>query len=47
MTKRDIFTFRIGKDERQMLVELAKKLQRTEGDTLRVLIREAFNSLTS
>ena len=45
MKRKEIFTFRINEDERRMLEALANYLQRTQGDTVRLLIREAAKSL--
>ena len=40
------FAMRLNSDERHMLVALAKKLQRSPSDTVRLLIREALRELT-
>lgn len=41
MTRRDIFQLRISSEERQMIEALAKSLQRSQSDTIRLLVRGA------
>lgn len=45
MTRKEYFTFRIHEDERRILELLAKRLQRTQSDVIRLLIREAAAGL--
>lgn len=45
MARYDTFTFRVTKQERQMLERLASHLQRTQSDAVRVLVREAVAQL--
>ena len=39
------FAMRMNSEERRMLVALAERLQRTQSDTVRLLIREAVREL--
>jgi uncharacterized protein (DUF1778 family) len=39
------FTFRVSTDERRMIKTLAARWQRTESDTVRLLVRAAARSL--
>lgn len=41
----DTFAMRVNSEERQMLVALAERLQRTQSDAVRWLIREATREL--
>jgi predicted transcriptional regulator len=41
----DTFSFRINRAERTMLATLARKLQRSRSDVVRLLIREALREL--
>lgn len=41
MARESTFTFRLTADERDMLQRLARYMERTESDTIRVLIRRA------
>ena len=45
MARRDTFSFRVNERERQMLETLAEKLQRTQSDAVRLLVREAVAQL--
>lgn len=45
MSRVTTFTFRVTKDERRMLDTLAKNLQRSQSDAIRLLIREATREL--
>ena len=45
MTRPDTFTFRINQAERGLLERLSQRLQRTQSDALRWLIREAIREL--
>lgn len=47
MARQDFFTVRVNQDERRMLETLAEKLQRTQGDAVRLLIREATRELVA
>ena len=41
MRRDDTFTFRVSEAERQALAKLSERLERTQSDTLRLLIRRA------
>jgi|WetSurSiteA1Bulk_404760.scaffolds.fasta_scaffold92779_2 hypothetical protein len=41
MNRWDSFTFRVSQDERQLIAALAEKLQRTQSDAVRFVLREA------
>ena len=41
----DGLTVRLNAHERQMLVALTKRLERTKSDTVRLLVREAHRAL--
>jgi hypothetical protein len=43
--RNDTFKFRVCYDERQMLAAIAERLQRSQADTIRLLIREAAREL--
>jgi uncharacterized protein (DUF1778 family) len=45
MPRRDTFTFRVNVDERQLIAALADRLQRSQSDAVRWLIREAAHEL--
>ena len=45
MARQDFFTLRVNRDERQMLAAVAERLQRTQSDAVRLLIREAAREL--
>ncbi len=45
MTRHDTFTFRVNQAERGMLEQLSRRLQRSQSDVLRWLIREAARVL--
>ncbi len=45
MTRLDTFTFRVDDEERNMIARLSKRLQRTQSDAVRLLVREAFQQL--
>lgn len=45
MARYDTFTFRINKQERQMLERVAKRLERSQSDALRLLVRGAAAEL--
>ena len=45
MARRDFFTLRVNQVERHMLENLDDRLQRTQSDTVRLLIREAAREL--
>lgn len=47
MRKVDTFTFRINLDERQMLADLAARLERSQSDALRFLVRGAYAEMNS
>jgi len=41
----DLFTMRVNDNERAMIAAIAKLLQRTQSDAVRLLIREAARNL--
>lgn len=41
------FTFKVGKDERRMIATLADRLNRSQSDAIRLVIREAVRALES
>lgn len=45
MARMNTFTFRVNKQEQQMIEVLARRLQRTQSDAVRLLVREAFQQL--
>jgi len=45
MRRNDNFGFRVNEIERAMIAGLAKRLQRSESDVVRLLIREAAREL--
>ena len=47
MRRIDTFTFRVNATERQLLTALAERLQRSQSDAVRLLIREAVRDLTA
>ena len=46
MRRTETFTFRVRTDERQLIADLARKLQRSRSDVIRWLIREAARELS-
>jgi hypothetical protein len=47
MSRVNAFTFRINAEERRLLAALANRLQRSQSDTVRLLIREAAKELVT
>ena len=45
MSRYFVFTFRVNQEEREMISAMAKQLQRTQSDAIRLIIREAADSL--
>lgn len=45
MARFDTFTFRVSQDERRLIHNLARSLQRSQSDTIRLVIREAAQGL--
>lgn len=45
MSRSNVFSFRVTNEERQIIKTLADHLQRTQSDTIRLLIRETFKQL--
>lgn len=45
--RHDTFTFLCNSDERRMIATLAQRLQRSQSDAVRFVIREAVNSLAT
>lgn len=45
MARIDTFTFKVNRDERLLIERLAQRLQRTQSDAMRFLIREAARAL--
>lgn len=45
MRRYDNFAFRVSDIERAMIADLAKRLRRSQGDAIRLVIREAVLSL--
>jgi predicted nucleic acid-binding protein len=45
MRRNDNFGLRVSEIERAMIVDLAKRLRRSESDAVRLLVREAVKSL--
>ncbi|MBI4672779.1 MAG: hypothetical protein HY741_14055 [Chloroflexi bacterium] len=45
MRRNDNFTFRVGDIERAMIADLARRLRRSQGDAIRLVIREAVFAL--
>ena len=45
MTRGAIFGFRVNQDERRMIEALAARLQRTQSDAVRLIVREAAQEL--
>ena len=41
MPRWDTFTFRVSKDDRKLIENLAEKLQRSQSDAIRFVIRQA------
>ena len=42
MARWDTFTFRVNKDDKQIIAILAKKLQRSQSDAIRVILHQEF-----
>lgn len=47
MARIDTFTLRVNADERRILNALAQRLERTQSDAVRLLIREAARELAT
>ena len=47
MSRLDTFVFRVNDDERRMIAVLADRLQRSQGDAVRFVIRQAAQVLVS
>ena len=45
MLRQRIFTFRVNKEERQIISKLAKLLHRSQSDAIRFILAEAINAL--
>lgn len=45
MTREEKFTFRLDAEDRRRLVEIARRLERSQADALRRLIRQAYREL--
>jgi len=45
MNRVDNFTLRMNSDERQLITVVAQRLERTESDTVRYLLREKARAL--
>lgn len=45
MARIDTFTLRVNSDERRILANLAQRLERSQSDAVRLLIREAAREL--
>lgn len=45
MARLDTFTFRVTEDERKMIAELSERLQRSQSDSVRLVVRTAFETL--
>ena len=45
MARLETFTFRVDDEERKMITRLSKRLQRSQSDSVRLLIREAYQQL--
>ena len=45
MIRVDNFTLRVNADERQLITALAQRLERTESDTIRMLVRREAREL--
>ncbi len=43
----DTFTFKVNRDERRMIEGLAARLERSQSDVLRLLVREAARELAA
>ncbi|MCA9943729.1 MAG: hypothetical protein KC449_09625 [Anaerolineales bacterium] len=46
MARYNTFTFRVNKEEKQIIEALSNKLKRTRSDAVRWVIREAAQALT-
>lgn len=47
MPRFDTFAMKVNADERRMIKRLAERLQRTQSDAVRLVIREALRALTA
>jgi predicted DNA-binding protein len=47
MTRLDTFAMRVSAEERQMIKALAQRLQRSQSDVVRLLVREAVQGLAA
>lgn len=47
MARYERFTFLVNKDERKMIEELASRLQRSQSDAVRVVLRSAHAEIKS
>jgi hypothetical protein len=47
MARLDRFVFLVSKDERQLIKNMAKRLQRSEGDAVRVVVVQTARELQS
>lgn len=47
MARHETFTFRVDKQEKQMIAQLAGSLNRSQSDALRMIIREAVFQITN
>lgn len=45
MRRADTFAFRLDPEDRRLLEQIARRLERSQGDTLRWLIRQAAREL--
>ena len=45
MPRKDVFALRVSDDERRLLAAVAKRLQRSQSDAVRLLIRTAADEL--
>ncbi len=47
MSRVEIFAFRVNADERRLIAALANRLQRSQSDAVRLVVREAARELMS
>lgn len=45
MARIDTFTIRVNQDERRMIAALSRRLERSQSDAMRLLLREAVKGL--
>jgi hypothetical protein len=45
MSRWDTFTFRVNKDDRQLIAKLAESLQRSQSDAIRFVIRQTMHQV--